>query len=726
MRNEKMELIRKILIGLLVIIILILVEFLRPLRAEERKPMFYLGAYAGLSVNNHYSSFRELSEKYYTCCPKYKSAEGVGAAFGALFEMPIAKNLFVGARFGFAQYDADFNPKDFIGNTEVRQPTPPYETILIQRAEVQYNLESKLSNIGFEPYIGFNAFRNLHAIAGFRLSYLYDPQFTQYEKLLSPNNVTFTNGSRIRNRFDNQEIPNVNALQIHGLLGLGYDLKIGANSYLTPEVKFFIPFTNVSNVEWKASALQFSLALKLPIYPAEKVMMKDTVYFRDTTVIAEKGISREFLRLKESKSKSKIVDTELGKVDRTEINEKYERVVPLVENLALDFKVFGVERDGTIQENPKVVIEEIETEEGFPLLPYVFFKKGNSNLNETVMKQQSPNEVEKFQENQLPWKTMDIYYELLNIIGRRLTDNPRSSIVLTGTNNNSEGEKGNLPLSLARANAVKDYLVKVWKINPARIRAEATNLPQKPTNPTVLEGLQENSRVEISSTDRKILAPVYLNEILRTSNPPVVEIHPVIQTSAGIKDYSMKITQGNSVLREYNHKDIPQKYSWNIEEEPVPMLEVPANINITAIDKIDQRVEIDKDITIDQKTIKTKRTTIEGDYRVERYSLILFDFDKAVILDNHKSVLDYIKTKITPNSIVKISGFADRTGSKDYNRDLARRRSDEVKKYFNLANDKVTIIPVGSDELIFDNDSPEGRSYSRTVKIEIRTPVGGK
>jgi len=36
---------------------------------------------------------------------------------------------------------------------------------------------------------------------------------------------------------------------------------------------------------------------------------------------------------------------------------------------------------------------------------------------------------------------------------------------------------------------------------------------------------------------------------------------------------------------------------------------------------------------------------------------------------------------------------------------------------------EVWIHPVGSDYLLYDNDTPWGRSYCRTVKIEILTPV---
>lgn len=726
MSVKKMDIIRKILIGILIIVLLIIVEFLKPLKAEETKPLFHLGGYAGLNLNSHYASFTRVGEEYFNCCPRFETAFGTGYSFGGLIEFPLKDRLIIGARIGFSKYDGEFSPKEVIGNTEVREQVLPYETITITSAEVEHILDATLNTIGIEPYVGFNLFRGLHATAGFRLGYLMSPQFTQYEKLLKPENVTFTDGRRLRNDFYDQEIPESNAIQVHGLFGFGYDLPIGKNSFLTPEVKYYMPFTNISNVDWKASSFQFSAAVKFPIYPPEPIAMKDTVLFRDTTSVVEAGVKVAFLRLKDVKSKQLIVRTEVGKVDRTEITEYYEKVFPKVEDLAIDFQVFGVNADGSRQENPTVVIEEIETEEGFPLLPYIFFPQANSSLANSRMTLLTNSQTSTFQEQALPWNTMMIYEQMLNIVGKRLTDNPRTSITVTGTNNNNEIEKGNINLSLARAENVRDYLIRIWNIDPSRIRTESVNLPAKPTNPIILEGFQENSRVEISSNNSNILAPVYLKEILRKSNPPLIEIHPAIQTSAGIKDYTMSITQGDSEIRKFSTSGIPAKYDWNIEEPPVPLMESPAMINISATDNSDQKRESNKQITIKQKTIKTKREQIEGDYRVERYSLILFDFDKATMLDNHKYVLDYIKSKIMPNSLVTITGYADRTGTPEYNRDLARRRSEEVSKYFNLPSQNFTIKPVGSDELIFDNDVPEGRSYSRTVRIEIRTPVGGK
>lgn len=691
--------------------------------AQGRAIQFYLGGYFGLNYNNHIASFSKLDEKYASCCPKFNSAVGSGVAIGGLFEKRINEQFSWGLKFGFSQLDGTFSPKEIIGNTELREEAPPYNTILVQRAEVEHYLASKLYALGTEPYISYNVYDRLNSIVGLRLSYLYEASFSQKEKLLRPNNVTFVGGSRIRNEYKNETIPDKNALQLFGDIGLSYDLKIGENSYMSPGINFYIPFTNISKVDWKVNTVQFALNLKFPIYEPKPITLRDTIIEKDTTVIIDKSVRTEFVRLAKTTRQTKIIDNENDKIERTIVKEYYERVLPKDELLEVKFDIFGIDKDGKKTENPTLVIEEVETEEGFPLLPYVFFPAGEISLEKTKMKRITKEETPKFSETKLEWNTLEIYYQLLNVIGNRLRNNPKANITLTGTNNNTGIEQNNLQLSLERAEAVKNYLVGVWGIEPQRIKTQASNLPAKPTNPVIPEGIEENSRVEITSNDANIIAPVYMKEIDIIANPPVIEVIPLIQTSAGIKEYRLDISQGNQTIRTNEGKGMPEKFVWEIIQSPIPKLEQEAIITLKVEDSENQVKTYSKNISIQQKTIRTKREIIEDDYRIERYSLILFDFDKSTILDIHKPVLEYIKSKIKPNSKVKIYGYADRTGTLEYNRELARRRSEEVRNYLQLKPENVELYPIGSDKLLFDNNLPEGRSYNRTVKIEIRTPI---
>ena len=62
-------------------------------------------------------------------------------------------------------------------------------------------------------------------------------------------------------------------------------------------------------------------------------------------------------------------------------------------------------------------------------------------------------------------------------------------------------------------------------------------------------------------------------------------------------------------------------------------------------------------------------------------------------------------------------------GTPQYNKDLANRRIEEVVKYLKVKPELLRRYPIGSDELLYDNNTPQGRSYSRTVRIIIATPV---
>ena len=86
-------------------------------------------------------------------------------------------------------------------------------------------------------------------------------------------------------------------------------------------------------------------------------------------------------------------------------------------------------------------------------------------------------------------------------------------------------------------------------------------------------------------------------------------------------------------------------------------------------------------------------------------------------------VLEEIRKKIKPNSKVIIAGFTDKIGEEEYNKDLALRRCLETKKFLGVPDSQIILNPVGSEYLLYDNSTPQGRSYCRTVQITIETPI---
>jgi outer membrane protein OmpA-like peptidoglycan-associated protein len=405
------------------------------------------------------------------------------------------------------------------------------------------------------------------------------------------------------------------------------------------------------------------------------------------------------------------------------VSETYMQELPKDALLNVALNTYGLSPEGAVVENPTIIIEEIESEELFPVLPYVFFPENSSDLNASRLNLISKAQQSQFSIDELPWATLEIYSQMLNIVGKRLQENPSAKITLTGTNSNSNSERGNTELSRQRANNVAKYLETVWDINPNRMTIQSRNLPEFPGNVDRPEGVEENRRVEISSNNIDILRPVSMKDIIRKANPPTLIADPIVHADAEVADWSINIMQDNVLLREFKGTGEPQRARWDIEVEPIPTLERPVQITLDVKDKLGQSGSVTDSRDIKQLTIRKKRFEMKDDKRVEKYSLILFDYDKADIKGINKSIVDEIKNKIEPNSKVTILGYADRTGETEYNRELAARRTAEVQKILKVKPENLAIRNVGSDILLYDNNSPFGRSYCRTVQIIVETPV---
>jgi hypothetical protein len=113
--------------------------------------------------------------------------------------------------------------------------------------------------------------------------------------------------------------------------------------------------------------------------------------------------------------------------------------------------------------------------EVFPLRNYIFFTEGNTEIPSrySVLKKE---DVKNFGENQLEMVTpidpsgrserqMDVYYNLINIVGIRMVHYPLTSIVLVGSSENGPIE------GLKMARSVATYLLKTFDIAPERIKA---------------------------------------------------------------------------------------------------------------------------------------------------------------------------------------------------------------------------------------------------------------
>ncbi|MBX3044521.1 MAG: OmpA family protein [Candidatus Kapabacteria bacterium] len=372
-----------------------------------------------------------------------------------------------------------------------------------------------------------------------------------------------------------------------------------------------------------------------------------------------------------------------------------------------------------------IIIEEFESRQTRALLPYVFYEE---NMSEIPAKyhQISKDDSEKFSFGKMLGQSpLESYYDLLNVIGLRLRNKPEAKITLTGNNNNIGLEKNNTKLSRERAENIKNYFMQVWGISPERIAVEARNLPRVPSNNRDPDGQAENRRVEISSNDLDITAPVFIIDTLIRVNPPAIKYIPSAVAEAGLQSWSISsMSATREPLKKFSGGDkITDNLEWYLEGEGTKKRNLQNNLQtkFSAIDKQNNLRETVLNNPIKVISVKDKRLNATRDTSLNVYNLILFDFDKSTLSAVNKSITDFIKSELTPDTDVTILGFTDRIGDDKYNMRLSTARAESTGKA--LDGHPYKVIGMGETKLIYDNDLPEGRFYCRTVIVEAKVPI---
>lgn len=388
----------------------------------------------------------------------------------------------------------------------------------------------------------------------------------------------------------------------------------------------------------------------------------------------------------------------------------------------------GVESDGRIINKPIFKIDLNTSNKYEALLPYVFYEEGSDIIPDRYYKLNN-SQVANFTIDQLWYKsTINIYHDILNIIGKRLTMYPKSVLTIQGNNANTGIEKENTELSRRRAENVKQYLQDIWGIKENRLIVKAGNLPKAKSLPIDdPETAQENRRVEFSSNDYRVIEPLDLKNTMATSNPPKVRFNVQGAADFGIASYTIDALQAGFNGNSFNQTEtssLPNTIDWEIAKNQAltPKLAKPVSCSLTIIDKKGNSKMVGTDqMDIDLITIERKMKEHINGYEVDSFSLILFDFNKSDVEDENKKIIAAIQKRVKKESEISVMGTTDRIGTEEYNTRLSQERANAVKTAINRKGS--VSIGKGEQDLRFDNDLPEGRFYCRTVNVVVRTLV---
>lgn len=376
-----------------------------------------------------------------------------------------------------------------------------------------------------------------------------------------------------------------------------------------------------------------------------------------------------------------------------------------------------------------------EVSETFPLLSAVFFDESSTAIP-TRYVLLTTDQANLFKEKQLQQEAtanmpgrsagqLNVYHNVLNILGERMRLNQGTTITLNGASANGPAE------GRAFAESVKKYLVVVFGIDGARIAVQGSFKPhppsQKPGGTKDLELLgAENRRVDIEST-----SPALLNEVgggmmrpiqINTSQADPFDDQVVFGVDSArqlLKSWSIDVTAANGITQHYgpymdDQGSIPRKTI--LGDNAVG----DYKISMVAVTNNGQTVKAENSIHLERPDV----TTVKG----LKYSIV-FSYDKATTLASYSNFLtNIVSPLITDGANVSIHGHTDIIGEEVYNQKLSENRAQQTQLIIEHAlaaagksNVKFQISGFGEDagHSPFENSLPEERFYNRTVIIDI-------
>lgn len=375
-----------------------------------------------------------------------------------------------------------------------------------------------------------------------------------------------------------------------------------------------------------------------------------------------------------------------------------------------------------------IKIEEVRSRIVFPLLNYLFFEKNSYEIPNRY-RTLNTSEVSNFSTGGLKPEQMNIYRNILNIVGERLSQNRNASITLTGCNDNTGSEKNNLSLSRKRAESVKEYLTETWGIASSRINIKSRNLPANYSNPQRSYGLEENRRVEITSDSPEILDIVEVYAISHLTEPNTLQMKYDIQSYYDIKSWELKVKQNDKVIYdEVKNTALPDKIAWNLENNLIGQRLDNSDFVISLYvtnEKGIRSTPVTKRVSIDFSSQEHNKVQRKEGKTVDKLSLVLFEFNSSKLGSRNSKVIKTVEDRINENSQILVSGYTDNSGPEKLNSKLSESRAKNTSQAFanllNISQQRIDHKGLGETSPLYDNNLPEGRFYNRTCQIVIET-----
>ena len=746
------------------------------LMADADKPMFIrFGLFGGAILNMHNADFAQFgvtNSKFFTTATNYGYSERWSYSFGGLFEYPIIDRL------GFAIRASYTN----VGGIDSVQENllPPDQVAIPIFHKIDF---SNMALLSIEPYITFRPLDALSIYLGARVGYTLNGNFRYFEQMADSSKYLFARenpngGSPIpiggtRNQ-QSDTIPGLSSINIGLTGGISYEIPLDAggkwllavegfytrgltqiaNDLLTrtPKTTYrplnenqdysssrVVPSnelgtgkdplsyawerdSSIGGGSWLVNGLRGGLSLRYSpfrtIRPELTPQMQETfkqIKKIDSAIAVERAQNQK--RLAQVDSINKAISQRVEELKKVGISVNITKIIGLDES--------GKEMPG----KPKLVVEQFRKSVTQPILPAIFFDEGSFTIPSKYRRLKAADRGTFKMGDLVNKSNYEVYRHILNIVGKRMEENPAAVLFVTGCNANVGSEQGNQKLSEQRAQAVSDYLQDVWKIQAKRIIIQKRDLPEVPSNSADAAGAAENRRVDLSSTLPELLAPVVSDVIAKIPNPPAIRFGIEINAGAGLKQWNLEATQFQddevvTVFQRTGTNTYPSQLDWNLAQEqntvPSSGQDLTVQLSMTDINNKTGDAPL-ASIPVEQINIQKKELEGKDDKRIDWFDILGFTGGANPALDEtNQKTIEAIKAKIKPESTITINAYPDNTGDAGQNKQIAQQRADFIAKALGTTKAKIN---AAGPTTIHDNNNPEGRMYNRMVRVEVISPA---
>lgn len=211
-------------------------------------PVFFIGVNGNLSYNLHYGSI-DFTERY-KCCT-FTNGKGIGSIFGINAEYWQTPTIAITGSISYMTVPGNFEADG--------EPLPVYPSGMYY---YKNEFNSNLSFVTAELDAKWRLFLTHFFVgAGIRIGVLVSNKSEFYEKIVSPPEAKFNDGTQ-RRTIANGVISDIQPFFFNPKLNFGYDLNLGLGTYTSIVFSTGFPIVNVSkDSKWLTWIFQFNLKL---------------------------------------------------------------------------------------------------------------------------------------------------------------------------------------------------------------------------------------------------------------------------------------------------------------------------------------------------------------------------------------------------------------------------------------------------------------------------------